>query len=228
MQLSENTLTFLKNFAGINPNIVLEPGSKLRTISESKSILAEAEIQEQIETEMGLYDLPEFLSVLGLFDTPELKHDGGTAPISITESNSKRAVKYFPSDRKVLTTPPDKSIQMPSVDVTLEVTQTMLSDIRRAASTLEATDLTINGDATARTISIAVGDLANSTSNQFSMELAEDADVEKDFKAVYKIDNILILPGDYTIELSAKRISKFTHKTLPITYWIAMGQDSTF
>ena len=38
MQLNENTLTVLKNFAGINPNIVIESGNVLKTITEAKNV----------------------------------------------------------------------------------------------------------------------------------------------------------------------------------------------
>ena len=47
MKLSDNTLTILKNFAGINNSILVKQGTKLRTISVAKNILAEAEIDEE-------------------------------------------------------------------------------------------------------------------------------------------------------------------------------------
>ena len=47
MKLSDNTLTLLKNFAGINQSILVKQGNKLRTISIAKNILAEAEITEE-------------------------------------------------------------------------------------------------------------------------------------------------------------------------------------
>ena len=43
MQLSTDTVEVLKNFSTINPNLVIEPGQKLHTISESKTVMAKAE-----------------------------------------------------------------------------------------------------------------------------------------------------------------------------------------
>lgn len=63
MQVSNETIEVLKNFAGINPNIVISPGQKLKTISEAKNIMAEADITEDFPLEFGIYDLHEFLSV---------------------------------------------------------------------------------------------------------------------------------------------------------------------
>ena len=48
MNLSDNTLTILKNFAGINNSILVKEGTQLRTISVAKNILAEAEIEEYV------------------------------------------------------------------------------------------------------------------------------------------------------------------------------------
>ena len=47
MKLSDNTLTILKNFAGINNSILVKGGTRLRTISVAKNILAEADITEE-------------------------------------------------------------------------------------------------------------------------------------------------------------------------------------
>ena len=75
MQVSNETIEVLKNFAGINPNIVISPGQKLKTISEAKNIMAEADITEDFPQEFGIYDLNEFLSVLSLVDNPQLDFD---------------------------------------------------------------------------------------------------------------------------------------------------------
>ena len=72
MQISKETLEVLSNFASINPNILISPGQQLKTIAEAKNIMASAEITEDFPQEFGIYDLNEFLSVLGLVDDPNL------------------------------------------------------------------------------------------------------------------------------------------------------------
>ena len=54
MQLSDNTLKILSNFATVNANMVLKPGQQLKTISEAKNILATADIVEDFPKEMGI------------------------------------------------------------------------------------------------------------------------------------------------------------------------------
>ena len=60
MKLSDNTLTILKNFAGINNSILVKQGTKLRTISVAKNILAEADITEEFPRNFAIYDLNQF------------------------------------------------------------------------------------------------------------------------------------------------------------------------
>ena len=96
MNLSSETLALLKNFANINQNILVKPGKKLNTISTMKNILATAEVKENFEQQFAIYDLPEFLRTVDLFDTPTLKFNGGSS-VGISgkdgRSNSK-SVSY--------------------------------------------------------------------------------------------------------------------------------------
>ena len=72
MKLSDKTLSVLKNFSTINQSILFKQGSKLRTISVMKNILAEATITEELPKDFGIYDLNQFLNGLGLHQSPEL------------------------------------------------------------------------------------------------------------------------------------------------------------
>ena len=69
MKLSENTITILKNFSGINQSILVKKGNKLRTISIAKNILSEAEISENFPRDFAIYDLNQFLNCL-LYTSP--------------------------------------------------------------------------------------------------------------------------------------------------------------
>ena len=66
MKLSEKTISLLENYSSINQSILVKKGSKLRTISVMKNILAEAEVDEHFERDFGIYDLPQFLNGVNL------------------------------------------------------------------------------------------------------------------------------------------------------------------
>ena len=93
MQLSESTKEILKNFSEINPNLKITPGKEIKTISTMKNILAEAEISEKFDSEFAIYDLPEFLRAVELFQKPSLNFNGGSN-VPIADSNSKQSIKY--------------------------------------------------------------------------------------------------------------------------------------
>ena len=66
MKLSDKTISVLKNFSSINQSILFKEGSKLRTISVMKNILAEATVTEEFMKDFGIYDLNQFLNGLSL------------------------------------------------------------------------------------------------------------------------------------------------------------------
>ena len=125
MKLSDNTLTILKNFAGINNSILVKQGTKLRTISVAKNILAEADIKEDFPRDFAVYDLNQFLNGLSLHQDPDLDFTE-TSYLSIREG--KRRVKYFYADPNVITSPPEKEITLPSEDVTFQLDTTSLEN----------------------------------------------------------------------------------------------------
>ena len=72
MKLSDKTVNLLKNFSNINQSILFKEGSKLRTMSVMKNILAEAEVVEEFPKDFGIYDLNQFLNGMGLHQNPDL------------------------------------------------------------------------------------------------------------------------------------------------------------
>ncbi len=54
MKISNDTIEVLKNFAGINTNILIREGSSLSTISTGKNIFAKAEVKETFPKEFAI------------------------------------------------------------------------------------------------------------------------------------------------------------------------------
>ena len=144
MKLSDNTLTLLKNFAGINQSILVKQGNKLRTISIAKNILAEAEITEEFPREFAVYDLNQFLNGLSLHQDPDLDF---TENSYITIREGKRRVKYFYADPNVIISPPEKEIKLPSEDVCFQLETGALEKLVKAAAVYQLEDLSVIGEA---------------------------------------------------------------------------------
>ena len=217
MKLSKETVGLFKNFAGINSNLLLKSGNKLATISAQKNVMADATVTETFP-DFGIYDLNEFLGAMSLFDDPEL--DFQEKYVTIKEGGN--SIKYFAADASVLTVPTRK-ISFPDAEIEFTLTATMLNMIHRTASVLRATDLQIIGDG--EKISVQVGDKKNLTGNSYS---AHVGNTDKTFQANLKVENMKMLPGDYLVSISSKKISRFKSTGSELVYYVAVEADSTF
>lgn len=221
MKLSDNTITLLKNFAGINQSILVKKGNKLRTISIAKNILAEAEITEEFPREFAVYDLNQFLNGLSLHQDPDLDF---TENSYITIREGKRRVKYFYADPNVIISPPEKEIKLPSEDVCFQLETGALEKLVKAAGVYQLPDISAIGDA--GVIRLVVRDKKNDTSNEYSIVVGE---TDEQFTFNFKVENISkIVSGAYNVVVSRKLLSQFTNTKHNLSYWIALEPDSTF
>ena len=220
MKLSDKTLSVLKNFSTINQSILFKQGSKLRTISVMKNILAEATITEELPKDFGIYDLNQFLNGLSLHQSPELDFVNN-GHVVIKEGRMRS--KYFFADPNVIITPPDKAIDLPTEDVSFELSTDQLDKLLKAAAIYQLADLAVEGGD--GVVKLLVRDKKNDTSNSFSVTVGE---TDKVFSFNFKVENIKILPGTYDVSVSSKLLSRFTSKNQDLTYYIALEPDSTF
>ena len=220
MKLSDKTISVLKNFSSINQSILFKEGSKLRTISVMKNILAEASVTEEFAKDFGVYDLNQFLNGLSLHQSPELDfaNDG-----YVVIREGKMRSKYFFADPSVIVTPPDKAIELPSEDVCFELSTEQLDKLLKAAAVYQLPDLSVVGEA--GVVKLVVRDKKNDTANDFSIVVGE---TDSEFSFNFKVENMKILPGTYEVVVSQKLLSRFTSKNHDLTYYIALEPDSTF
>ena len=220
MNLSDKTLTILKNFAGINNSILVKQGNQLRTISVAKNILAEASIDEEFPREFGIYDLNQFLNGLGLHQDPEMDFSPNTY---LTIREGKRRVKYFFADPAVIISPPEKEINLPSEDICFKLESTCLEKLLKAAAVYQLPDLSAIGEA--GVIKLVARDKKNDTSNEFAIVVGE---TDKEFAFNFKVENIKIIPGAYDVVVSSKLLSRFSNTNHNLKYYIALEPDSSF
>ena len=220
MKLSDSTLTLLKNFSNINQSILFKQGKSLRTISVMKNILAEATINEELPKDFGIYDLNQFLNGLSLHNNPELDFQNDNYVI-IKEGRSRS--KYFFADPNVIVCPPEKSIELPTEDVSFELSTDQLDKLLKAASVYQLPDLSDIGEN--GVVKLVVRDKKNDTSNDYAVVVGE---TEGNFVFNFKVENIKLIPGSYDVVVSQKLLSKFTCREHDLTYYIALEPDSTY
>mgnify|MGYP001400577788 FL=1 len=220
MKLSEQTVSILKNYSAINQNLMIKEGSEISTMSAMKNIVSKATVEENFPVEFAIYDLNEFLSAMSLFTNPDL--DFKDDFVVITESGSKgRNLKYWYSEPSVVTTP-SREVTMPSVDVEFPMNSGILSEVQKAAAVIGAPDMVLEDD------ELRVTDKKNDTANSYSTSLDTKSDDDASYKFWFKVENLKLLPGDYDVQVSEKRISHFQNTKLPIEYFIALEPESSY
>lgn len=223
MQLSDQTINVLKNFAGINSNIVFRAGNELKTISVAKNILAKVTLEEDFPQEFGVYNLPEFLNVLSLVENPTLQFE--KTHLTISDSTGLRGNKYFYSDIEMLSAP-SKDVIMPPADVKFTLDTDTLSRIKRASSVLGHDNISITPDGS--NIKLSVVDKDDATSNSFFTYLTGEFEAGVDFNFIMNVNNLKVVNEDYVVSISKKLISNFKSVQSSIEYFIALEKSSTY
>lgn len=221
MNLSAETMAVLKNYAEINPNIIIKAGNVLQAVSGTKTIVSEATITEKFESQFGIHDLPKLLQAIELFDKPTIKANGGDY-LTITDEKSGQSIKYYYSDQSVLTKL-EGSLKMPEKLESFTLKKNDFEKLLKAARTLGLSDIALKADG--KTLSFMALEKKIKGSNTFLLKVGE---TNKTFKAYFKTDNFKFMPDDYDVAISAKKISNWISRTKPIQYWIALEPDSEF
>jgi len=217
MKFSDKTLSVLKNFSTINHGILFRSGSTLKTISPQKTIMANVDVEETFEKDFAIYDLPRFLGVLSLFDNPEIVLGENQATIV----SDKRKLVYTYSDPTTFTTPPVKDVSFPETTIKFSLANEDLQKVQRAANVLQLPETIVSGDGS--TIYLSADDSKTPSKDKYSVAIGTTTQV---FNAVFKNENLKLLPSDYSVEISERGISRFTAEG--IMYYIATEATSTF
>ena len=221
MKLSEKTISLLENFSSINQSILVKKGSKLRTMSVMKNILAEAEVDENFERDFGIYDLPQFLNGVNLMKDPDLDLKNETYMI-IREGKNTR-VKFAFADPDCIVSPPEKGVTFSNPEVTFLLDSVQLGKLLKASQVYQLPDLSAVGNG--KEISLVVSDRKNDNSNEFSLKVGK---TEQTFEFNFKIENIKLIPGSYDVVISKQNLAKFTNSNYNLDYFIALEPDSTY
>ena len=222
MKFSPKTIDVLKNFSTINPGLLFKSGSTITTMSPQKNILCEAVVEDSFPQDFGVHDLNNFLSVLSLNKDPEVEFDGKNAVIKFLNGRSK--IKYRFTEASMIVSPPEKKITLPSVDVSFALTEEDYAWIQKTAAILRSPNVAVVGNGTSVELYTfdAVDDSA--PTNSVDIGLA----TEKNFKLIFKTENLKMVSGGYSVDISSKGIAHFKNTKENIQYWIATEAGSSF
>ena len=219
MNISNETLDILRNFSSINSGITVKAGNELVTVSAMKNIFAKAVVDESFEKDHSIYDLSEYLGAVSLFDRPNFDFNAE----KVTVSEGDNSVTYYYADPQMVISP-TKEITMPEPEITFDLDKDVLDSLLKASSVLSLPDMVLSSDG--QTVVLTVKDKKNSTSNVFSKTVAQGNG--STFEMFLRMENMEMIPGDYTVFVSSKGIAHFTNRNVAVEYFIALEPDSTY
>jgi len=216
MQISKETIDILKNFAGVNSNILIRKGKTLATISTAKNIFAKADVAEDFPEEVAIYDLNSLLALLTLMENQDVEF--GDKSLTISKDNGK--FEYFYSSPSVIVAAPDKSIEVDN-HYQFKLTTEDVNMVMKAAGITGAPTITIASDGT--TVTLTIGDKKNDTANTYKKVIGTSEHI---FDCHMAVENFKVIPNSYTVTISKKKAFHFKHETKALEYFIAMEPDS--
>jgi hypothetical protein len=225
VRISEDTITILKNFAAIQKNLAIDPGTgegtRLRTWGENRDVVAFANISEAIPAEMNIYDLNQFISLLTSFKNPTLDLSNNTYAL-IRSEDGKAKTKFFYAERDLLSVPKSYSVKFSEPFLTFTMKQKDLQQLTKFAGILGVPDLQVtteNGD-----IVMRVYDKENSKVSSFDINMGEYTGTAT-FDIHMKTDKLKFMAGDYEVSFIEKGLSRFASES--VEYFVAIEQSSS-
>lgn len=225
MKLTQDTLDVLKNFSTINPGIVIKPGKTIKTIGKNKNILAEYVSDNDFQQKFGIYELNNLLAVLSLEkDIPEIEFDSAKNSMKIVTLSGRRKMEYRFCDEEMITTPPEKGIQMPEPEISFDIAQEDFMNVEKSVRVLSSTHIAITSDG--KKIYVRNYDASNDAAATSDLEICDgNGDV---YTMIFKEESWKMIPGNYSVNISSKGVAHFKHKERNLQYWITIEPGSTF
>lgn len=221
MQISKTTLEILKSYASINSNLLIQPGNRITTKSTMETAFAEYECEETFDKQVAIFNLNELLSTVNLFSNPIFNLNDGFMEIV----DGKYKIKYTYAEPDLLVYP-TKDIKWNDTIIDFKLSEDNLKKINRASITLKLSNIMFlcNGSEDAPdTIMVRVYDPTGSNTNTFDIEL--DGVSDKSFSIIFKMLNLNLIDGDYTVSLS-KKAGKFAHEAVKLNFYAAIEKQS--
>lgn len=223
MKLSNETLEVLSNFTNINDNLVIDPAEDgathtlIRTKNVASNVFAEYNSPEVFPVPISIYNLSELLSVIRLFDDPEL--DFGEKFLTISDPSTSNKVRYFYADRSILSYP-ERGMKFPGSDVAVKLGLKDFAKIKKAASTLGLPNVSVLNDEGG--VRLRAHDTGKTSGNYFDLAIEATNKNGSEFQVDFSTDTLDLLPVEYDLDLNFKGISRFSNAGYGLTYYIAM------
>lgn len=198
----DTEIAVLKNLSSINPSMVIEP-TRFSVINESKSVVSYYQFDDSYDyEEFGIYEVPEFLSVLATLKNPTIEPK--EKYLIIGDTNSK--FKYFTTSKDLLPKVFDVKSKFAKVKCPIEfdISSEKLQLIYKTANILKADYVFVQSDE--KKVRLTVANELNSSSSSFEITIEDGIKTNELADKVIKIPicDMKLYQGDYTVQIAEK------------------------
>ena len=225
MKLSEKTLTILSNFANINQSIKFK-GNQIKTLSgdiSKKSIqaIAMASIDENIDEDVAIYNLPEFLGLLKLYNDSEYSMTFNSKDVVI--KSDKWTTKFNYCNPEIISDVPLISTDAFEVLVEFDMTKGLISEIKKICGALTLSGFYFKNEKSK--LELHFYDATKLTSKP-SHVIKTGFASEADFDPIYfEMSNFYIEPNtSYKVKLTQNMVH-FKSDELGLEYFIVTSNE---
>jgi len=211
MKLSDNTLSVLKNFSDINNNILIRKGHRIRTVSQNKTVLGQANIDDEFPVDVGIYELKKLLNAIGLFSDPDIYF----TDTYLTIRSGPSTMRYVYANPDVLHIASDNEVEIEPFD-TVHISSDVIRAVDKARRTLNLEQVSIEGDG--EKLWIKALDASGVTRDEFAIELGTS---DRKFRAVIQSENLNLIQQAYDVEIDRRGVTHW--KGDSIEYWITLN-----
>jgi len=211
VNFTDTELSILRNFSKINQSQIITP-TGFGAREASNSIIGTFNFENAYDFEpFGIYEVPMFLQAMDTFDKPDIEVLADR--VVIKEGSSK--VQFF-------TTPLDllKNSDIPPIapkfdkldcELDFDLSADKLATIFKTASVFKAKYLFIESDDEVVRLTVS-SDSPGTSANSFEIAVRDSIRVNNLNGQILKfpLAELRIIPGDYSIKASVKKISRWS------------------
>lgn len=217
IKLSPETVSILDAAAKINGSIKLSKGNIIKTVSIDDAVAMYAVVNDEIPSDAAFYDLGQFLNLFKMQALKDSEVEFQDKKVII--HGDRTTVQYWFTDPTFLKdTDKVKDIQLPSVDLEVDVTQEDLNSFIRGAATLGHKYIQFvvkSGE-----VKLVATTTEIDTSNNLEINIGEtDSD---DSTYTLSIGNLKLIPGNYTVQITNAGVTKWMHKDQKVIFYIGL------
>ncbi len=220
MKISRETIDILTNFASINASIYIRAGSTIKTKAPLENVGAVATVTEVFPTDFAIYALSDLLSLLKLFDEPDVEF----GPNSLTLRSESGAIVYHYLDPALID---EAKMKIPQYNTVFEfdMTDADIKMIHKTASILDANTLSVIGDGSS--VQLIVSNDGHDVTNSYKKPIGESTEV---FSYHISLDTFKLISDCYSVKLAQSGKAKFVHfvsTSRELDYVLSVSSKST-